>query len=72
MKLIVKYKKRTIFVLIFPLSFLKYAIKLSEEDKEKEILRELVRELKKFKKAHRRYVLLEANSRDGTYVKITL
>lgn len=66
MKLIVKHKKKTVFVIIFPLTFLKYAIKLSEEDKEKEILRELVRNLKKFKRTHRRFVLLEVNSSDGT------
>lgn len=33
---------------------------------------ELYRELKRFKKTHHNFVLIEVKDKDGTYVKITL
>ena len=72
MKIVVKENKVLPIVIYVPLPFLGYVLKKSEKEVDQAVLKDLIRELKAFKKTHKNFLLIEVESKDGTHIKITL
>lgn len=70
---VIDKEDNTNLTLYLPLFIMKFALKRIDQFKEFDIdFNDLYKKLKKFKKEHGSFVLVEVKGSDGSYVKITI
>lgn len=70
---VIDKEDNTNLTLYLPLFIMKFALKRIEQFKELDIdFNDLYKKLRKFKKEHGNFVLVEVKGSDGSYVKITI
>ena len=70
---VIDKEDNTNLTLYLPLFIMKFALKRIEQFKEFDIdFNDLYKKLKKFKREHGKFVLVEVKGSDGSYVKITI
>ncbi len=72
MKIVVKENKNIPIIIFVPLPFLGFVLKKIGKEVEKDVVKDLIHELKVFRKTHKNFLLIEVESKDGGYIKITL